>query len=137
MSSPDHPTSNIEDAFSFNFPDYTTASLRNISPDPPDNLSKYLFASLAILPFHNVQAYNAANKPPILSPDPITPPVILPPSSNKPPKNEDGAWHAKIRRIDPDGEEFTKPLQSILTTRKLTKRECPREIIDLDHFYDT
>ncbi|GKE50207.1 hypothetical protein Tco_1481465 [Tanacetum coccineum] len=29
---------------------------------------------------------------------------------DKPPKNEDGAWHAKIRLIDPDGEEFTKTL---------------------------
>ncbi|GJZ34766.1 hypothetical protein Tco_0580583 [Tanacetum coccineum] len=27
---------------------------------------------------------------------------------DKPPKNGDGAWHAKIRIIDPDGEEFTK-----------------------------
>ncbi|GKA70262.1 MAK10-like protein [Tanacetum coccineum] len=27
---------------------------------------------------------------------------------DKPPKNRDGAWHAKIRLIDPDGEEFTK-----------------------------
>ncbi|GKF67058.1 MAK10-like protein, partial [Tanacetum coccineum] len=25
---------------------------------------------------------------------------------DKPPKNGDGAWHAKIRLIDPDGEEF-------------------------------
>ncbi|GKA43824.1 MAK10-like protein [Tanacetum coccineum] len=56
---------------------------------------------------------------------------------NKPPKNGDGAWHAKIRLIDPDGEEFTKTLQSIPTTRKLSERESPREIIDLDHFYDT
>nr|GEW19962.1 hypothetical protein [Tanacetum cinerariifolium] len=55
---------------------------------------------------------------------------------DKPPKNEDGAWHAKIRLIDPDGEEF-KTLQSILTTRKLSKRESPREIINSDHFYDT
>nr|GEW85372.1 hypothetical protein [Tanacetum cinerariifolium] len=77
MSSPDHPTSNIEDAFSFNFPDSTTDLPENISPDPPNNLSKYLLASPAISPFHNVQAYNAANKPPIPSPDPITPPVIL------------------------------------------------------------
>nr|GEW00558.1 reverse transcriptase domain-containing protein [Tanacetum cinerariifolium] len=81
MSSPNHPTSNIEDAFSSNFPDYTTASLGNISPDPLDNLSKYLFASLAISPFHNVQAYNVvANKPPISPQDPITPPIILTPS---------------------------------------------------------
>ncbi|GJT32183.1 MAK10-like protein [Tanacetum coccineum] len=56
---------------------------------------------------------------------------------NKPTKNEDGAWHAKIRLIDPDGEEFTKTLQSIPTTRKLSERESPREIIDLDHFYNT
>ncbi|GKC00105.1 hypothetical protein Tco_0986241 [Tanacetum coccineum] len=56
---------------------------------------------------------------------------------DKPPKNGDGAWHAKIRLIDPDGEEFTKTLQSIPTTRKLSERESPMEIIDLDHFYDT
>ncbi|GJY11188.1 hypothetical protein Tco_0379373 [Tanacetum coccineum] len=56
---------------------------------------------------------------------------------DKPPKNEDGARHAKIRLIDPDGEEFTKTLQSIPTTRKLSERESPREIINLDHFYDT
>ncbi|GKC24256.1 hypothetical protein Tco_1026406 [Tanacetum coccineum] len=42
---------------------------------------------------------------------------------DKPPKNGDGAWHAKIRLIDPDGEEFTKTLQSIPTTRKLSERE--------------
>ncbi|GKD41572.1 hypothetical protein Tco_1261779 [Tanacetum coccineum] len=42
-----------------------------------------------------------------------------------------------IRLIDPDGEEFTKTLQSIPTIRKLSERESPREIIDLDHFYDT
>ncbi|GJS12461.1 MAK10-like protein [Tanacetum coccineum] len=56
---------------------------------------------------------------------------------DKPPKNKDGAWHAKIRLIDPDGEDFTKTLQSIPTTRKLSEKESPREIIDLDHFYDT
>nr|GEY32855.1 hypothetical protein [Tanacetum cinerariifolium] len=85
MFSPNHPTSNTEDAFSSNFPDYTTASPGNISPDPPDNLSKYLLALPAISPFHNVQAYNTANKPPIPSPDPITPPTILTPSSVLPP----------------------------------------------------
>ncbi|GJT75486.1 MAK10-like protein [Tanacetum coccineum] len=44
-------------------------------------------------------------------------------SWDKPPKNRDGAWHAKIRLIDPDGEEFSKTLQSIPTTRKLPERE--------------
>ncbi|GJW15895.1 hypothetical protein Tco_0020028 [Tanacetum coccineum] len=56
---------------------------------------------------------------------------------DKPPKNGDGAWHAKIRPIDLDGEEFIKTLQSIPMSRKLSKRESPREIINLDHFYDT
>ncbi|GJW47258.1 MAK10-like protein [Tanacetum coccineum] len=56
---------------------------------------------------------------------------------DKPPKNRDGAWHTKIRLIDPDGEEFTKTLQSIPTTRKLFEKESLREIIDLNHFYDT
>ncbi|GKB81219.1 MAK10-like protein [Tanacetum coccineum] len=45
---------------------------------------------------------------------------------NKPPKNKDGALHVKIRIIDPDGEEFTKTLQSIPTTRRLSKRENPK-----------
>nr|GEU41189.1 hypothetical protein [Tanacetum cinerariifolium] len=93
MSSPNHPTTDIKDAFSSNFPDYTTASPNyfpslpgNISPDPPDNLSKYLFASLAISSFHDMQAYNAvANKLPIPPQDPITPPTILTPSPVLPP----------------------------------------------------
>ncbi|GJX61353.1 MAK10-like protein [Tanacetum coccineum] len=41
---------------------------------------------------------------------------------DKPPKNRDGSWHAKITLIDPDGEEFTKTLQLIPTTRKLSER---------------
>ncbi|GKC66437.1 MAK10-like protein, partial [Tanacetum coccineum] len=52
---------------------------------------------------------------------------------DKPSKNRDEACDAKIRLIDPDGEEFTKTLQSIPTTMKLSKRESLREIIDLDH----
>ncbi|GJY71263.1 MAK10-like protein [Tanacetum coccineum] len=56
---------------------------------------------------------------------------------DKPPKNGDGAWHAKIRLIDPDGEEFTKTLQLVPTSRKLSKKQYSWEIIDLDHFYDT
>nr|GEU62277.1 hypothetical protein [Tanacetum cinerariifolium] len=93
MSSPNHPTTDIKDAFSSNIPDYTSASpnyfpdsSRNISPDPLDNLSKYLLASLAISPFHDMQAYNVvANKPPISPQDPITPPTILTSSPVLPP----------------------------------------------------
>ncbi|GJT97630.1 MAK10-like protein [Tanacetum coccineum] len=37
---------------------------------------------------------------------------------DKPLKNRDGAWHAKIRLINLDGEEFTKTLQSIPTVQE-------------------
>ncbi|GJR60126.1 hypothetical protein Tco_1502288 [Tanacetum coccineum] len=92
MSSPDYiypivvpSDSNVEDAFSFtNTPDYTPAlpdyfpaSPGNTSPDPLDDLSKYLLASLAILPFHDdsymkvMQANNATN---LFLPEEILPP---------------------------------------------------------------
>ncbi|GJU61386.1 hypothetical protein Tco_1243221 [Tanacetum coccineum] len=51
MSSPNHPTSNIEDAFSSNFPDYISAS-----------------------PDYVMHAYYAKESP-------IPPPTIVPPSS--------------------------------------------------------
>ncbi|GJS27971.1 MAK10-like protein [Tanacetum coccineum] len=43
----------------------------------------------------------------------------------------------RVKGVDLDGEEFTKTLQSVPTSRKLSKRESPKEIINLDHFYDT
>ncbi|GJS72281.1 MAK10-like protein [Tanacetum coccineum] len=48
--------------------------------------------------------------------------IKKPINEDKPPKNGDGAWHAKIRLIEPDEEEFTKTLQSIPTTRKLSEK---------------
>nr|GEU95538.1 transposon Ty3-I Gag-Pol polyprotein isoform X1 [Tanacetum cinerariifolium] len=45
---------------------------------------------------------------------------------DKPPKNRDGAWHAKIRPIDPNGEEFTKTLQSVPTSRNSLKGRIQR-----------
>ncbi|GJR98399.1 hypothetical protein Tco_0270573 [Tanacetum coccineum] len=66
----------IDDAFSSNFlnytptsPDYFPTSPRSISPDPSNDLTKYLLASLAISPFHNdpymkvIQAYDAIPPP--------------------------------------------------------------------------
>ncbi|GKF06784.1 hypothetical protein Tco_0037452 [Tanacetum coccineum] len=87
---------NIEDAFSSTntpdytpaSPDYSPASPGNTSPNPSDDLSKYLLASLAISPFHDdpymkfMQAYNATSNespiPPLQAP--IVPPTVLPPS---------------------------------------------------------
>nr|GEW24972.1 MAK10-like protein [Tanacetum cinerariifolium] len=55
--------------------------------------------------------------------------------SDKPPKEGDGAWHIRIEMIDPD-EEFDRVFQLIPTTRKLSEKEKPSDIIDLEHFYD-
>ncbi|GJS98152.1 hypothetical protein Tco_0819322 [Tanacetum coccineum] len=88
--------SDIKDAFSSTHtpdytlasPDYFPASPGDSSLDPSDDLSKYLLASLAILPFYDdpymkvMQAYNATSNespiPPLQAP--IAPPTILPPS---------------------------------------------------------
>ncbi|GKF71306.1 hypothetical protein Tco_0207420 [Tanacetum coccineum] len=94
MSTSNHPIivpsdSDIEDAFtSTHSPNYTLASPGNTSPNSSDDLSKYLLASLAILPFHEdsymkvMQAYDATNNElPITPPrPPIAPPTVLPPS---------------------------------------------------------
>nr|GEW61595.1 hypothetical protein [Tanacetum cinerariifolium] len=87
--------SNIEDAFSStNSPDYTSASLDyfpaspgNTSSDPPEDLSKYLLASLAISHFHDdpymkvMQSYNATSNESLHPPQaPIAPPTVLPSS---------------------------------------------------------
>ncbi|GJT10961.1 hypothetical protein Tco_0858003 [Tanacetum coccineum] len=56
---------------------------------------------------------------------------------NKLPKEGDGAWHIKIGLIDPDGEKFNRTFQSIPTTRKLSEKENPSEINDLEHFHDS
>ncbi|GJW41373.1 hypothetical protein Tco_0067218 [Tanacetum coccineum] len=90
----------VEDAFSSTntldytsaSPDYSSASPGNTYPDPSNDLSKYLLASLAISPFHDdpymkvMQAYNAtSNELPIPLPQtPIAPPIVLPPSSMLP-----------------------------------------------------
>nr|GEV47209.1 reverse transcriptase domain-containing protein [Tanacetum cinerariifolium] len=69
MSSPNHHTFDIVNAFSSNSTDYISASLdyfpaspRNISPNSSNDLTKYLLTSLAILPYNNdlyiIQAYD-------------------------------------------------------------------------------
>ncbi|GJX34217.1 hypothetical protein Tco_0245774 [Tanacetum coccineum] len=78
----------VEDAFSSTTtPNYTSASPGNTSPDPSDDLSKYLLASLAISPFHDnpymkvMQAYNGtSNGSPIPPQALIAPQTVLPPS---------------------------------------------------------
>ncbi|GJS40231.1 hypothetical protein Tco_0565274 [Tanacetum coccineum] len=69
-------------------PDYYPASPGNTSPNPSDDLSKYLLASLAISPFYDdpymkvMQTYNATSNESSIpsSQTPIAPPTVLPPS---------------------------------------------------------
>nr|GEY90036.1 hypothetical protein [Tanacetum cinerariifolium] len=94
MSSPNHPTSGIEDAFSSNFPipaysDYFPATPRNISSDFLENYKNEEILPV-FSPFYNnlylkdMQAF-CAKELPISPPDPITPPIILTPSTVLPP----------------------------------------------------
>ncbi|GKF42077.1 hypothetical protein Tco_0125419 [Tanacetum coccineum] len=87
MSSPNHPTSNIEDNFSSNFldyipasPDYFPVSPGNTSSESSNNLFGLVpIVSPTLSLFHNdpymkvMQAYYAKESP-------IPPPTIVPPS---------------------------------------------------------
>ncbi|GJT53315.1 hypothetical protein Tco_0988369 [Tanacetum coccineum] len=86
MSSPDHPTSNLEDAFSSNFPNYVPpASLDYVLASPGKTYSSasnsfgiVLLASLNLSLFHDdpymkvLQAFYTEKSP-------IPPPIIIPP----------------------------------------------------------
>nr|GEX84903.1 hypothetical protein [Tanacetum cinerariifolium] len=87
MSSSNHPTSNIEDAFSSNFldfipasPDYVPASLRKTYSSSSNSFGVVPIASLSLLLFHNdpymkvMHVYYAEKLP-------IPPSIITPPSS--------------------------------------------------------
>ncbi|GJU26527.1 hypothetical protein Tco_1165148 [Tanacetum coccineum] len=88
ISSPSHPTSNIEDAFSSNFPDYIPASPDYVPASPGKTYSSSSNNSFGLVPiasptlslFHDdpymkvMHAYYAKESP-------IPPPTIVPPSS--------------------------------------------------------
>ncbi|GJU07076.1 hypothetical protein Tco_1123506 [Tanacetum coccineum] len=87
MSSPNHPTFDIEDAFSSNFPDYISASPDYVSASSGNTYSSSSNNSFGLVPkasptlsiFHDdpymkvMQAYYAKELP-------IPPPTIVPPS---------------------------------------------------------
>ncbi|GJX44550.1 hypothetical protein Tco_0261226 [Tanacetum coccineum] len=88
MSSPNYPTSNIEDAFSSNFPDYIPASPDYVPASPGNTYSSSSNNSFGVVPiasptlslFHDdpymkvLQAFYAEKSP-------IPPPTIIPPFS--------------------------------------------------------
>nr|GEY33403.1 hypothetical protein [Tanacetum cinerariifolium] len=92
MSSPNHPTSNIEDAFSSNFLDFIPASLDYVPTSPGKTYSSSFnsfgivpIASPSLLLFHNdpymkvLQAFYTEKSR-------IPPPIITPPSLMPNPK---------------------------------------------------
>nr|GEY62229.1 reverse transcriptase domain-containing protein [Tanacetum cinerariifolium] len=92
MSSPDHSTSNNEDAFSSNIldyvssiPDYFPASSKKTYSNASNNSTGKIPSKFS--PFYNMKDIQAfyAKELPIPSPNPITPPVILTPSPVLPP----------------------------------------------------
>nr|GEZ92842.1 hypothetical protein [Tanacetum cinerariifolium] len=92
MSSPYHSTSNNEDAFSSNIPDYVStilnyflASLGKTHSNASNNSTGKIPSEFS--PFYNMKDIQVsyAKELPIPSPDPITPPVILTPSPALPP----------------------------------------------------
>nr|GEW96520.1 retrovirus-related Pol polyprotein from transposon TNT 1-94 [Tanacetum cinerariifolium] len=85
MSSPDHSTSNNEDAFSSNIPDYFPASSEKTYSNASNNSTGKIPPEFS--PFYKMKDKQAfyAKELPIPSPDPITPPVILTPSPVLPP----------------------------------------------------
>ncbi|GJV46442.1 putative RNA-directed DNA polymerase [Tanacetum coccineum] len=88
MSSPNHPTSDIKDAFSSNFPDYIPASPDYVPASPGKTYSSSSNNSFGVVPivsptlslFHDdpymkvIHAYYAKETP-------IPPPTIMPPST--------------------------------------------------------
>ncbi|GKC58533.1 hypothetical protein Tco_1086131 [Tanacetum coccineum] len=90
MSSPNHPTSDIEDAFSSNFPDYILASSDYFPASPGNTSSESSNNSSSLVPiasptpslFHNnpymkfMQTYDAISLLQVT----ILPPTIVPPS---------------------------------------------------------
>ncbi|GKD72969.1 hypothetical protein Tco_1331251 [Tanacetum coccineum] len=90
--SPNHPTFDIEDAFSSNFHDFFPNTSRNNFPNSSDNFTKYLLATLVFSPLRDnpymevIPAYNATdNELPIpLLQTIIALPTALPPFSVSP-----------------------------------------------------
>ncbi|GJZ99265.1 hypothetical protein Tco_0671816 [Tanacetum coccineum] len=116
ISSPNHPTSNIEDAFSSNFPDYIPVSPDYFLASPENTSSESLNNSFGLVPiasptlslFHNdpymkvMQAYDAISPPQVTIPPPtIVPPSLMPPKRRST-SEESAMTHAAIRKLVAD-----------------------------------
>ncbi|GKB91895.1 hypothetical protein Tco_0964167 [Tanacetum coccineum] len=53
------------------------------------------------------------------------------------PKGGDDVWHIRMELIDPDGKKFKRVFRTMSITRKLSEKNKPSDILDLDHLYDS
>ncbi|GKG27313.1 hypothetical protein Tco_0403016, partial [Tanacetum coccineum] len=87
MSSPNQPTSDIEDAFSFNFPDYIPAFSDYVTASPGKTYSSSLNNSFGLVPIAS-STFSLFHDDPYIKvmhayydiESPIPPPTIVPPS---------------------------------------------------------
>nr|GEY38035.1 hypothetical protein [Tanacetum cinerariifolium] len=136
MSSPNHPTSTIEDAFSLNFldfipgsPDYVSTSLGRTYSSSSNSFSVVPIASPSLLLFHNdpymkvLQAFYAKESP-IPPPNPITPPVILTPSLVLPPSSLFNPRYFFVpEELLPPKKQIHPPSSSSTTLSKLSQKQ--------------
>ncbi|GKD58320.1 hypothetical protein Tco_1295829, partial [Tanacetum coccineum] len=136
MSSPNRPTSDIEDTFSsMNILNYTLVSSDyfpassgsssfNSSKNSKDNMTPPVFS-----PFYNnpclkdIQAFYAKESP-ISPPDPITPPAILTPSPVLPPSLLfDPRYFFVPKELLPPKKQIHSPSSSLTTLSNLSQNQ--------------
>nr|GFA57853.1 hypothetical protein [Tanacetum cinerariifolium]GFA68120.1 hypothetical protein [Tanacetum cinerariifolium] len=157
MSSPNHPTFKIEDAFSSNFLDYVLASLKyflaspgNTSPESSNDFTKYLLAILVFPPLHDMevmQAYDAINElpiPPLQAPiaSPTVVPSVLslfdsrdffPPEEISPPKDVKTPVESSIPVSPSSSVGSSSPVRSIKGNVTASKPQTLEEAITITH----
>ncbi|GKD16242.1 hypothetical protein Tco_1205400 [Tanacetum coccineum] len=112
MSSPSHTTSNIEDAFSSNFPDYVPASLgKTYSSSSNNSFGVVPIVSPTLSLFHDdpymkvMHAYYAKESP-------IPPPTIMPPSTMLSPMFNPQEFFLLEKLLSPKKQGHNKPFSS-------------------------
>nr|GEW08660.1 hypothetical protein [Tanacetum cinerariifolium] len=137
MSSLNHPTSNIKDAFSLNFLDFIPASPDYV-PTSPGKTCSSSSNSFGVVPiaspslsfFHNdpymkiLQAFYAKESP-IPPPNPITPPVILTPSLVLPPSQLfDPRYFFVPEELIPPKKQIHPPFSSSTTLSNSSRKQA-------------
>ncbi|GKE41481.1 hypothetical protein Tco_1468765 [Tanacetum coccineum] len=139
MSSPSHTTSNIEDAFSSNFPDYVPASPgKTYSSSSNNSFGVVPIVSPTLSLFHDdpymkvMHAYYAKESP-------IPPPTIVPPSTMLSPMFNPQEFFLPEKLLSPKKQGHNKPFSSTYAlpqefemgeSSRKTSLECHKEQIE-------